>query len=850
MPSGHDWDPYDLAVWPELVHGENRAITLRHPTYPFVAMSGGDWPGLNRIAAGYLEKVAPAFGLPPLFTAPGEPSFATALTWLALDESVPAKPRASFWLRRYQTPPPEPVVIDRTVVLLAVESLRPNDETTVMGSRLGIRIVAHLSPRQAGQWEVRITGSSCSADLGRALGERTPRVLTFFDRLVSPEGLAGLRAMIGSAARMADHTTVGIDGFRIVPAPDGDADVEMYVTVPRPERQPQGLPYAMTFRVLLRSNTLVPIEKRPLVAHLATVPARLFPQDPASQAGAGQLVDARPSRAPDRLEKYRQPTPLPGLTPGAGGNAPLIDSPLDQVRIMQSRLVDAGANEALTQVENPGAIPHVRTNALAATSGYQHGRELFDRMEAYGLWPSEYLKFASWPLRVRYRAPIRPGPGKDGKTVNAQVEFDPPGSAPVAKPLQVRFALADLRRSVSRREPLGLAADPRWSWHEYSHVLLAASTGELELRFVHSVGDALAAIIADPPSRLATHPRMRWLTFPWVYVNRRHDRSVFHGWSWCGRYHRPLLFPSGGGHGPRKGYQSEQILSTSLFRLYRALGGDTSTNAGGTPDVGARARAADYVAYLILRAIGLLGPAAWVPPQTPDQLVSALIDADVATMPATQGPLTDRVGGWAHKVVRWAFEAQGLYATTNPLAVVDEPGQPSPVDVFIDDRRPDSDGAHPRGGYMPVSLDWGASVDPPLWHATSDAVDVTGGSVRVRVRNRGLLDGAGVTVEVWHAMWPNSAPAPPAWNTAAWTSLAPRPAQTVQAWPAAAVTFGPFTGLPAPVPGHRRVVVAVATCPGDLANAAGATLLPCSSEPTPIVDLVAGDNNIGLRVAP
>jgi hypothetical protein len=468
---------------------------------------------------------------------------------------------------------------------------------------------------------------------------------------------------------------------------------------------------------------------------------------------------------------------------------------------------------------------------------------------------------------VRYRARIRPGPGKDGRTVNAQVTYDPPDDHLVVaawkpgsrKPLQVRFGLADVKRSSSRREQLGLAADPRWSWHEYSHVLLAAATGALELRFVHSLGDALAAITSDPASALAVpatlatsaaparHPRMRGLTFPWVYVNRRHDRSVFHGWSWCGRYHRQAQFPAGGRHGRRKGYQSEQILSTSLFRLYRALGGDTSRDADATPDVAARRRAADYTVYLVLRTIGLLGPAAWVPAETPDQLVSALIDADVGTLPASAGPLRHRVGGWAHKVIRWAFEAQGLYATTDPLAVVDAPGLPPPVDVFIDDRRPATEGAFPRGGYEPVSLDWGATARPPLWHAADDAIAVGRGRVlKVTVRNRGAQDAAGVTVGVWYAHWKSSDPVPPAWNTSAWKSLAQPPARTVHAWPASE-TFV-ISGLPAPRPRARLLVLAVATCPADRANVDPATHLPTATERTPIVDLVAGDNNLGLRV--
>jgi hypothetical protein len=869
MLSGQSWSPNHPAVWKEIVHGTNRAITLRHPSHPFVETSTGSSADLKRIAARYLRKARPAFELPPLFEDATGAAFKVALSWLEIDETVPAQPRASVWVRRYRTPPPQPALLDRTVVLLAVESVKPNEPETALGSRLGIRIVAHLSRPQGAKWEVRITGSACSAELDLTLQPRSAQVATFFSQFFSPAGFAQLRERIRSAENLVDHPPVWIDGLRIGSSPSTGPHVDIHAYLPRPPGEPRTVPYAVTGRLYLLppEYPTVSIEKRPLVAHLDPE-ALLFPRDPASQAGAGRLVDARPSRAPDRLQKYQTLTPLPGLTTDVNGNTPLIDSPLDHVQVMQSTLVDVNADEAQTQVVDLAAIPNARTNDFAAVSGYQHARELFDTMETYGLWPPEYLKFASWPTRVRYRAPIRPGPGKDGKTVNAQVDYDPPDldliladwNPAMIKPLQVRFGLADLRRSASRRERLGLASDPRWSWHEYSHVLLAATTGALELRFVHSVGDALAAIMWDPSSKLAepstpatsskpaVHPRTRWLTYPWVYINRRHDRSVFHGWSWCGRYHRPALFPPVGSHSPRKGYQSEQILSTSLFRLYRALGGDTIVDPVGTPDNAARRRAADYTVYLIMRAIGLLGPAAWVPPETPDQLVSALVDGDVATMPAALGPLKNRVGGWAHKVIRWAFEAQGLYATTDPLAVMDEPGKPPPIDVFIDDRRPDSEGAWPRGGYMPVSLDWGASVDPPLWHATPDAITVTAGNrVHVKVRNRGQLPATGVNVRVWHATWPDTDPDPPAWNTVKWKSLPPRPAKTVPAWPAPAVSFGPFNGLPAPTAGHRLLVVAVATCAADRANTVGATTFPTSTEPTPIVDLVAGDNNIGLR---
>jgi hypothetical protein len=39
----------------------------------------------------------------------------------------------------------------------------------------------------------------------------------------------------------------------------------------------------------------------------------------------------------------------------------------------------------------------------------------------------------------------------------------------------------------------------------------------------------------------------------------------------------------------------------------------------------------------------------------------------------------ERIGGCVHKVIRWAFEAQGLYRS-----FTNAPGYPPPVDIFIE----------------------------------------------------------------------------------------------------------------------------------------------------------------------
>src|SRR6516165_3015688 len=179
-----------------------------------------------------------------------------------------------------------------------------------------------------------------------------------------------------------------------------------------------------------------------------------------------------------------------------------------------------------------------------------------------------------------------------------------------------------------------------WRWpicrHERGHVLLTASIGELQFRFAHSPGDALAAIVSDPESKLATDPSWRGSTFPWVFLPRRHDRCVCVGWSWGGTLHHSLSqVPTSVGP-RRKAYWSEQILSSSLFRLYRSIGGDTVVlGPSGDPDPHARRSASHYCVYLIMRGIQILGTSLVSPTNDPDQFASALIDADISTASST-----------------------------------------------------------------------------------------------------------------------------------------------------------------------------------------------------------------------
>src|SRR5215510_1601101 len=156
MPPPHAWEPTHAAVRRENAPGTTRAISLHHPTYPYEGPgTGGTIPGdgtdtLIDWAATYLRKVSPqlglnaALGLSDVFE-PGSSQFVAAvrLAWLPVHavEGEPAPLNRSFWVTRY--PESSTSRLDRTAVIMAVHSWRANDVDLMLGSRLGIRIIAH-----------------------------------------------------------------------------------------------------------------------------------------------------------------------------------------------------------------------------------------------------------------------------------------------------------------------------------------------------------------------------------------------------------------------------------------------------------------------------------------------------------------------------------------------------------------------------------------------------------------------------------------------------------------------------------------------------------------------------------
>ena len=103
---------------------------------------------------------------------------------------------------------------------------------------------------------------------------------------------------------------------------------------------------------------------------------------------------------------------------------------------------------------------------------------------------------------------------------------------------------------------------------------------------------------------------------------------------------------------------------------------------------------------------------------------------------------------------------------------------------------------------------------------------------------------------MWYTQRPATAPRPPDWRdtTNPWLTLGNRGPVSVP--PGGAVSLGLFGRPPVASFGTRTWVLAIAHCADDPANTDASTALPTALTTTrpSIVDLVAGDNNLGLRV--
>jgi hypothetical protein len=466
----------------------------------------------------------------------------------------------------------------------------------------------------------------------------------------------------------------------------------------------------------------------------------------------------------------------------------------------------SGALAVVQDVEQPTIAPPTkpagsnfdfaaRTNDFAAVNAYVLTDRFFRFVQSLGFSLPTYFGPTPFPNPVDHR-------GLGGNVINAHCL----GLAGGVGILQSAYALADLGDTAN---PIGIACDWRVVLHELGgHGILYPHVHSPNFGFSHSAGDSFAAILNDSNSAAPD----RFVTFPWVNIGRRHDRPATGGWAW-------------GGVNDVGGYSSEQILSTSHFRFYRSIGGD-STQAN------MRLFAARFACYLILRAVGSLTPT--TNPNNASGYVTKLLAADLGDW-TSEG----QAGGAYGKVIRWAFEKQGLFqAPGAPTPVVTE-GKPPAVDVYIDDGR---HGEYPfQPNFWNCQAIWNRRHPDGLTTHEAPVVGVTNFAY-VKIKNRGTQVATNVVVKAYHAnpaaglIYPND------WQAMTTPQLA---AANVPANNAAEIVVGPFQWTPTHV-GHECIFM-VASAAGDPSNVSN--LSP--GESIPEWRLVPNDNNIGQRnVAP
>jgi hypothetical protein len=421
------------------------------------------------------------------------------------------------------------------------------------------------------------------------------------------------------------------------------------------------------------------------------------------------------------------------------------------------------------------------TDGFAAACAYFNHDLMFRSVAEFGFQVATYFDGATFPVPVDHRG---------WSIVNAQA----PGNANGNGIGRFRYGLA------ASGEPVSIACDPRVCWHEFGHALLWDHVRSPNFGWCHSAGDSLGAILHDPESRAPD----RFATFPFIPVisERRHDRDVAEGWAW-------------GGTRDDTQYGSEQILSTTLFRLYRLSGGDAQS-------VAERTRAARYIAYLIFHGIGQLTSTS----SDPRTFVNAAMTAD-RTTPSFDG----RAGGALHKVIRWSFEQQGLYQAAGAPRPVTRPGDPPAVDLYIDDGR--------QGGYEPYHFALDAL--PDLWNRRSpdgggsnqSPERGTTNAIYVRVRNRGTQTASGGRVRVYIG----SSGSEMTWPTD-FEALTPNERAVGDLAAGAETVVGPFDWIPA---GGRQTILASVTATGDVSNA------ETVNGPLPSLELARLDNNVARR---
>jgi zinc metalloprotease ZmpB len=532
-----------------------------------------------------------------------------------------------------------------------------------------------------------------------------------------------------------------------------------------------------------------------LRAFVACATGRVYPTDPTVQTGNLSLR-ARSASTTD-LDNQRSTLTLPGLEAPTGSPA---------------RQALRGNFVVIQDTNPPTSAPPTTispfffdfsspTDGFAAAATYFHADACFRLVQNLGFTVATYFNGTTFPVPVDHR----------GRTdVNANCEGNTAGNG-VGR---FRFGPCDTGTTV------GMGTEGRTVYHEFGHALLWDNVNSPNFGFAHSAGDSLAMIVTDPHTLITGSDRFIVFTFcplgTTAAADRRADRLPGDGWAW-------------GGMRDTGGYPSEEILTSTLFRVYRSLGGDSVQQS-------LQEFASRYSCYLIIKSIGALAGSPITPTPEPDDYADELMAADRLTT-----NFEGYSGGAMHKVVRWSFEKQGLYQPPGAATPVTAPGAPPDVDVYINDGR---NGEYQfRENFWDTTEIWNRSApDAGLTH--QEPVVGATNYAYVIIRNRGTTPATGITVRGYHSRPMTGLIWPADWAPMSTASL-PGPASLAAG---ANAMIGPFEWTPNTVGHECMLMIVSATGDRSVVDSPGGTVTGGS---IPHWRLVPHDNNIAQRnVAP
>ncbi len=507
----------------------------------------------------------------------------------------------------------------------------------------------------------------------------------------------------------------------------------------------------------------------------------IYPDDPIRMTGNTSLTACSPATD---LDPLRVDVELLGLT---AGDPQALTGEYITISETNAPNIAPPAESAGTDFDY-SAI----TDNFAAVNAYYHLDALFRMVEDFGFGVSSYFAGTTFPIPTDHR-------GHGG--ANNAAHWGNDAGASTSK-----FTFGLLNAGC----PVGYATDRAPVIHEFAHSCLQNNIADGVFSWCHGFGDALGVVMSDPGSQAPD----RFMRSPFMNSGaglRRHDRDVAGGWAWDGSKDVAGL------------QQRRQILSTTMFRAYRSTGGD-DVHGNAATQLARHEFASRYMAYLMLGAVGTMTSAA--PPSGADDFATALIDFDQANADFEGHP-----GGAFHKVIRWAFEKQGLYQPAGAPTPVTSAGAPPDVDVYINDGR---NGEYEwRQNFWNTTDIWSSrTADETIGHETP-LLDETN-YLYVRVKNRGTATATNVLVKAYHCrpstglVWPDD------WQTMETAEL---PAPNILSGGEAIV--GPFEWIPE-VEGHECLLASV-SADGDASNA------DTVNGPVPHWRLVPFDNNIGQR---